>query len=92
MTRRAYPVGAMLDRTFVLQTVADHLGPVLGPTMARSSIDVHCRSLNIEGPRISPEQVSALLHKLSLGLAIFIGREKTASVLQRIETALKGTR
>jgi len=82
----------MLDRTFVLQTVADHLGPVLGPTMARSSIDVHCRNLRIEGPRISTDQVEALLRKLSLGLAIFIGQEKTAHVLQRIEAALRGTR
>jgi len=81
----------MLDRTFVLQTVADQLGPVLGPTMARSSIDIHCRNLKIDGPRISGEQLDALLHKLALGLNIFIGQEKTASVLERIESRLKGT-
>lgn len=81
----------MHDRVVVLQTVAEHLGPVLGPTMARTSIDVHCRHLNIAGPRITPEQLHALLHKLSLGLAIFAGREKTAAVMAQIESALKGT-
>jgi len=81
----------MHDRTFVLQTVADHLGPVLGPSMARSSIDLHCRKLKIDGPRVTPEQLDALLHKLRLGLAIFLGQDKTTLVLARIESAVKGT-
>ena len=82
----------MLERTAVERTIATHLNSVLGPSMIRSSIEVHCRSLKIDGPTLTADQLDALLHRIALGLHIFIGQEKTAQLMADIQSTLASTK
>jgi hypothetical protein len=71
------------------------LAPHIGDTMARSATEAHCQKLGIAsaGP-VRPDQLESLLGKLSGGLNIFLGREKSAAVIGEVRqalTALEGT-
>jgi hypothetical protein len=72
------------------------LAPHIGDTMARSATEAHCQKLGIAGAgRVEPEKLESLLGKLSGGLNIFLGREKSAAVIAEVRqalTALEGTR
>jgi hypothetical protein len=72
----------------VLATIARALAPYLGETMARASTRAHCEKLGIDGAEITPEQLDTLIQKVGSGMNIFIGREKTAAVLESIRQAL----
>jgi len=75
----------------VLQTITDSISPYIGQMMARSSVEVHCKRLGINGDRtVSNQQISELLHQLSLGLNIFIGREKAEAVIRDIRATIGG--
>jgi hypothetical protein len=63
------------------------MAPYIGDTMARSAAEAHCQRLGIEGT-MSPDQREALLGKLGGGLNIFLGREKSGSVIARVRDAL----
>jgi hypothetical protein len=64
------------------------LSPYLGATMAEASIRAHGQKLGIEGPTLSASQLEALLAKLRGGLAVFVGREKTAAIVEKIRESL----
>lgn len=64
------------------------VAPYIGNTMARSAIEAHCQKLGIAGPTVSPDQIDALLGKLGSGLNIFLGRDKSASVIAEARGAL----
>jgi hypothetical protein len=65
------------------------LAPHIGDTMARSATEAHCQKLGIAADgRVSPEQLEALLGKIGGGLNIFLGREKSASVVTEARRAL----
>jgi hypothetical protein len=75
----------------VLQTITDSISPYIGQMMARSSVEVHCKRLGINGDRtVSNQQISELLHQLSLGLNIFLGREKAEAVIRDIRATIGG--
>jgi hypothetical protein len=80
----------ILDMTSreTVQAIVPILAPYIGDTMARSATEAHCQKLGIAGDRVSPEQVEALLAKLSGGLNIFLGRETSAAVMADVRKAL----
>jgi len=65
------------------------LAPHIGDTMARSATEAHCQKLGIAGAGpVEPEKLESLLGKLSGGLNIFLGREKSAAVIAEVRQAL----
>ena len=73
----------------VLTKVADMISPYIGKLMAHTSIELHCKRLGIAGEWIDRVQLDALLRQLSLGLVIFIGRDKTAAVIGEIRSGVE---
>jgi hypothetical protein len=72
-----------------VQAIAQVLAPYIGDTMARSATEAHCQKLGIAGGDLSAPQVEALLAKLTGGLNIFLGREKSAAVIADVRRALE---
>ena len=70
-----------------VEVIVKAMAPYIGDTMARSATEAHCQKLGISGA-MSPEQQEALLGKLGGGLNIFLGREKSASVIAEVRDAL----
>ena len=70
--------------------IVDGISPYLGRTMAQSSLVAHCKRLGIDVQQIQHSQVDRLLQELSLGLNVFIGREKSEKVVRDIRVSLSG--
>ena len=64
------------------------MAPYIGDTMARSATEAHCQRLGIAGGTLTHDQIEALLGKLGGGLNIFLGRDKSASVIAEVRRAL----
>jgi hypothetical protein len=65
------------------------LGPHIGETMARSATEAHCQKLGIRSDSpLGRDQLETLLGRLGGGLNIFLGREKSASVIAELREAL----
>jgi len=73
-----------MQTSTVLTSIADAMTPYVGKMMARSSIEMHCKKIGIGNGTVQREQVEELLRRLTLGLNIFIGREKTDELIERI--------
>jgi hypothetical protein len=71
-----------------VNALVEVLSPYIGSTMARSATEAHCQKLGIAGGPVSPEQVESLLGKLGGGLNIFLGRDKSTSVVAEARRAL----
>jgi len=72
-----------------MTAVAEAITPYIGQMMARSSIEMHCKRIGITGRTIDRLQLDELLRRLALGLNIFIGRDKTASVIDQIRSGVE---
>jgi len=77
-----------MNTTDAVDTMVKVMAPYIGETMARSATAAHCQKLGIAGATVSPEQAEALLAKLGAGLNIFLGRDKSASVIAEARSAL----
>lgn len=77
-----------MERAAVVSEIVRVLSPYLGATMAAASARAQCEKLGITGDAISPEQFEALIAKLAAGLAVFVGREKSALVAGELRRAL----
>jgi hypothetical protein len=77
-----------MTTTEAVQAMVRVMAPYVGDTMARSATEAHCRKLGIVEGTVSPEQLEALLAKLGGGLNIFLGRDKSASVVAEARSAL----
>jgi hypothetical protein len=78
----------------VVDAVVKVLAPYIGDTMARSATEAHCQKLGIAAT-LGHEESEALLAKLAGGLNIFLGRDKSASVIAEARgslAALEGRR
>ena len=73
----------------ILTKIADIIAPYVGRLMAHSSIELHCKRLGIAGESMERTQLDALLKQLSLGLVIFIGRDKTDAVMREIRSGVE---
>jgi hypothetical protein len=71
-----------MDREAAIARIVAVLKPHLGATMAEAATKIHCDKLGLVGSLLSPEQLEALLARLATGLAVFVGREKTAQVVE----------
>lgn len=78
-----------MQASTILKRIADIITPYIGTMMARSSIDMHCKRLGIAGEVIDRSQLDQLLRQLSLGLNIFIGRDKTEAVMHEIRGGME---
>jgi hypothetical protein len=77
-----------MDREAALARIVAVLKPYLGATMAEAATRTHCEKLGLAGNLVSAEQLEALLGRLASGLAVFVGREKTAQVVEEIRQSL----
>lgn len=77
-----------MQASTVLKQIAEIITPYIGAMMARSSIDMHCKKLGIANGVIDRDQLDQLLRQLSLGLNIFIGRDKTEALMQEIRSGV----
>ena len=77
-----------MTRSEAVEAVVKVMSPYIGSTMARSATEAHCQKLGIAGSAVTSEQVDALLGKLGSGLNIFLGRDKSASVVAEARQAL----
>jgi len=77
-----------MERDAVVSQIVRVLSPYLGATMAAASARAHCEKLGIVGQSMSAEQAEALIGKLASGLAVFVGREKSAVVVGEIRRAV----
>ena len=78
-----------METSEAVQVIVGVMTPYIGDTMARSATEAHCQKLGIPtDSRLSPEQLESLLGKLSAGLNIFLGRDKAASVITDVRSAL----
>ena len=73
----------------VVQQIIAGLTPYIGEHMARSAATAHCQKLGIaNGAPVTPEQLDQLVARLEKGLHIFIGREKSTTVMAAIRQRL----
>lgn len=77
-----------MDTEATFARIVTVLSPYLGETMAEASIRAHGQKLGIEGATLSASQLEALLAKLRGGLAVFVGREQTAAIVEKIRSSL----
>ena len=77
-----------MEKVAVVAQIVQVLSPYLGATMAEASARAHCEKLGIAGATITAEQAEALIAKIASGLAVFVGRDKAATVAQEIRKAL----
>lgn len=76
----------------VLEVINGILAPYVGGLMARTAASAHCRDLGIVGDAMGRTQIDALLTKLGLGLVIFLGKDKTAAVVETMRRAIEDLR
>ena len=72
----------------VLEVIQASLSPYVGRLMASTAAAAHCRTLGIDGELIDGGQIDQLLEKLKLGLVIFVGKDKTDTVIASIRRAV----
>jgi len=77
-----------MEKDAVVSEIVRVLSPYLGATMAAASTRAQCEKLGIAGDAISAAQAEALIAKLAAGLAVFVGREKSALVVGEIRRAI----
>jgi hypothetical protein len=78
----------MVQTSEVVATIVRVLSPYVGETMARSATQAQCQKLGIEGAEISGEAAEALIGRLGAGLNIFIGRERSALVVEELRRVI----
>ena len=78
-----------MQASTTLTAIAAAITPYIGKTMAQSSIDMHSKRVGIDGT-IDAGQLEELLRRLSLGLNIFIGRDKTTALVDEIRSGMEG--
>jgi hypothetical protein len=78
-----------MQTSTILATIANAMAPYIGITMARSSIEMHCKNMGINGQSMDGRQIDELLNRLALGLNIFIGRDKTVSLVSEIRSGME---
>ncbi len=77
----------MLTRD-ALAIVVRIMAPYVGDTMARSATEAHFQRMGIANGIIDDVQLDVLLAKLGSGLNIFLGKERSATVIAEVRAAL----
>lgn len=79
-----------MRREHVSALIVEGLEPVLGKHMARAAVDGHCASLQLIGEDLSPTELDALLHRIGLGLCLFVGRDKADALVASFRRQANG--
>lgn len=79
-----------MRREQVSAVLVEGLEPVLGKHMARAAVDGHCASLQLVAEDISPAELDVLLHRIGLGLCLFVGREKADALVATLLRQVNG--
>ena len=77
-----------MQTSTVLAAITHAMTPYIGSTMARSSIEMHCKKIGI-GDSIDGNQFEELLSRLALALNIFIGRDRTVALVRDIRSGME---
>jgi hypothetical protein len=72
----------------VVGAINRSVAPYLGQTMAQAAVEAHRLKLGIDGARITAAQLDGLMNRMRMGLAVFVGREKTESIMQEAHAAI----
>jgi hypothetical protein len=75
---------ASLSTPGVFDTIRRVIAPLVGETMARASTETFARKVGVSGPRVSDQQVLALVEKVGQGLTVFVGRARAGEVQEEI--------
>lgn len=78
----------MASNSMVVGMIANALTPYVGQMMAQTSIESHCKRLGLDATRLDASGLDRLLHQIGLGLNIFIGREKSETVMREIRASI----
>jgi hypothetical protein len=77
-----------LPREAALATVVRTVTPYLGQTMAQAAVEMHRQKLGIEGAHITAEMLETLVQRISMGLIIFVGRDKADLIVREVHEAV----
>ncbi|HLA77827.1 MAG TPA: hypothetical protein VJU18_09645 [Vicinamibacteria bacterium] len=74
----------------MLEAIIEVIAPYLGQGMARSAVTAHAQNLGFDGAHLRADQIEILMTKIGAGLNIFVGREKSATILAEVKQVLAG--
>lgn len=76
------------NRGLVLGTLETKLAPLIGASMARSSIRMHSEKLGIDDGEIRPEKVEELVGAIGLAMRVFVGKERADALTREVLDAV----
>jgi hypothetical protein len=77
----------VMHREDALATVVRVVAPYFGETMATAAVEMHRNKLGLDGAVLTEAQLDALLHKIGMGLVIFVGRKKSEQIVRDARAA-----
>ena len=72
----------------VIAILVRAISPYVGATMAGASVRGVCARLAVDGAAMDRARIQTILDALGPGLHVYVGKEKTQSVLREIWSAL----
>jgi hypothetical protein len=78
----------MALKSDLVASIVRVLSPYIGETMARSATEAHCQKLGMDDAHVSRESAEALIGRLGAGLNVFVGRERSALVVEELKRAI----
>ena len=79
--------GPGLSTSAVTGSLVSVLAPFLGENMARAGVQAQLQKVGA-GESLSASEVEALVEKLGRGLVVFLGRAKSATVVESMRSAV----
>jgi hypothetical protein len=76
-----------LLRSRVLDAIVAAMTPLVGETMARSSANLHLRSITTES--VDAGELEAALGRIGSALNVFVGRDRALTVIAAIRKTLE---
>jgi len=76
-----------VTRAEVTRSLVEVLAPLLGVNMATAAVQAQLQKV-ATGETLSPAETEALVERLGRGLVVFLGRAKTATVVDSMRAAL----
>ncbi len=76
-----------LPASAVTSRLVSILAPILGENMATAAVQAHLQK-TAAGESLSASEVAALIEKLGRGLVVFLGRAKSATVVESMRSAM----
>jgi len=81
-------VPGTIPRDAALTTIQEQLTPLIGASMARSSVKLHSEKPGLSGAEVNRDQVDALLSQIGLAMRVFVGADKADALVEQITTTL----